>query len=65
MVQQQFPEVFILKQLVISDYTTSALDTRNVIVQDATGGICLRYSTAPTLQRHEPPHDFNVGGLND
>lgn len=56
------PGGFHIKATVISDYTTSALDTRNVIVQDATGGICLRYSTAPNFSMNSQ-YDFNVGGL--
>ncbi len=51
-----------IKGTVISDYSTSALDTRNVIVQDSTGGICVRYSTAPNFPLNTQL-DINVGGL--
>jgi hypothetical protein len=51
-----------VKGTVISDYTTSAVDVKNVIVQDGTAGICVRYTTAPNYTLGTQL-DLNVGGL--
>lgn len=43
---------FYIQGVVISDRTTSNLNSRNLFIQDATGGICVRFAAN---------HTFNIG----
>lgn len=51
-----------IKATVTSDYTTNALATGNIIFQDATAGICVRFTSTPTYSLGTQV-DLNVGGL--
>ena len=52
-----------IKATVTSDYTTNALATGNIIFQDATAGICIRFTSTPNYTLGTQV-DLNVGGLS-